>query len=779
MRKRIQSFMPLLADLALLLLLTFPALAPLLTTAPTRSADGLLHLYRLVQFDALWQHGIFFTRWFPDVAYGYGLPLLNYYAPLAYYVTAPLHLLGASFPLALNLSLAAALYASAAGMFFFARALTEPLRNIVDPIANSDAKPSQSPTHLAAFIAALAYVYAPYLLFNAFQRANLAEQWALACAPFALWRFLELTRRVNAVNWALAILTFAAVLLSHNVTGFLFAPLLLIFSLACVAAQSARFAPRAWGALFSAYALGFALAAFFLLPALGERDYAQLARVMVTPDFDYRFHFVAPHELAARLPRADTGRLNPTFPDTLGLVQILLASAGVVILLTKFRARRALPLYALGIAALGFVFLMLAVSQPLWDNLSLLSFVQLPMRLRGLVALCLAPLTGIFLFALRERAQLVAACAALIALVLSAAPLLYPRYAKDVPSNPTRNDMFTYEQASGAFGTTSFGEYLPVWVQTLPNQSPFADAYARNEIPDRFIVPEGVTRCGQTVTPLAQTLCAASQSSWHAVYRAFYFPGWRVTVNDQPVEITPTPRTGLIAFEVPPDARVRVEYVGTPLEKIAEGISLASAALIFGILIFTFARRRTSPNKNPGSNQPSPPSAALIPLLLVACGLLALKFFYLDRVSNPFVAHFDGVTVQGLAHPRDISFENAMQLLGYETDTPQTRRGDTLRVTLYWRALPGLEKNYSTFVHLIAADGFVLAQKDSLHPARVPTSRWDADAYGADEHVLEIPASLAPGSYELRGGVYDPATNWRLKTGAGEDYVLLGTLEVR
>lgn len=779
MHKRIQSFIPLLAELALLLLLTLPALAPLLTAAPTRSADGLLHLYRLVQFDALWQHGVFFTRWFPDVAYGYGLPLLNYYAPLAYYVTAPLHFFGASIPLALNLSLAAALYVSATGMFFFARALLQQSQKIFDANANHAAHRAGDSANLAAFIAAIAYVYAPYLLFNAFQRANLAEQWALAFAPFALWRFLELTRRVNAMNWTLAILTFAAVLLSHNVTGFLFAPLLLFFTLACLAAQPARVAPRAWGAMFSAYALGFALAAFFLLPALLERDYAQLARVIVTPDFDYRFHFVAPQELFALVPRADTGRLNPSFPDTLGIAQIILASAGIVMLLIKFRARRALPLYALGIAALGFVFLMLAVSEPLWDNLSLLSFVQLPMRLRGLVALCLAPLTGIFLFALRARAQLVAACAAVIALVLSAAPLLYPRYAKDVPPHPTLTDMFAYEQASGAFGTTSFGEYLPVWVQTLPNQSPFADAYARNEIPDRFVIPEGVTRCGQTVTPLAQTLCAASPMSWRAVYRAFYFPGWRVTVNDQSVEITPTPRTGLISFEVPPDARVRVEYVGTPLENIAAGISLASAALIFGVLIFSFARRRAITNDIPRPNHHSSQSSVLIPLALVAFGLLALKFFYLDRVNNPLVAHFDGVTVQGIAQPRNIAFENAMQLLGYETNTAQARRGDTLRVTLYWRTRPGLEKNFSTFVHLTSADGFVLAQKDSLHPAHVPTSRWDTDAYGADEHVLEIPASLAPGNYELRGGVYDPATNTRLKTTKGEDYVLLGTVEVR
>ena len=44
-------------------------------------------------------------------------------------------------------------------------------------------------TTLGAFISAVAFLYAPYILFNSIHRANLAEQWALAFAPFALWRF--------------------------------------------------------------------------------------------------------------------------------------------------------------------------------------------------------------------------------------------------------------------------------------------------------------------------------------------------------------------------------------------------------------------------------------------------------------------------------------------------------------------------------------------------------------------------------------------------------------
>ncbi len=759
-----------LSWLALLALWALPALAPLFSPTLTRSADGLLHLYRLVQLDALWHAGIFFTRWLPDLAFGYGMPLFNYYAPLVYYLTTPLHWLGAPFPLALNLALAAALFVGAAGTFFFARAL---LRQIFE----TRAAPSRAFIPLAAFTAALAYVYAPYILFNALQRANLAEQWALAFAPFALWRFLALTQRVNARNWTLAALAFAAVLLSHNVTSFLFAPALFFFMLACFLAEPKRAAALA---ALSAFGVALALAAFFWLPALAERDFVQIARVVVTPDFDYRFNFVAPTELFAFLPRADTGRLNPSFPDTLGVVQILLASCGALALLWKFRTRRALPFAALALAALGLVALTLSFSQPLWDHVSLLAFIQLPMRLRGLVALFLAPFVGVSIFLVPARGRVAGAGLAAAALVLSALPLLYPRYAMDVPPNPNLRDMFAYEQATGAFGATSFGEYLPVWVQNLPDQTPFGSSYARGEIPMRLEIPEGVNVCGARLEQLGAAFCVDANDSWRAVYRAFYFPGWRVTLDGAPLDIAPTPRTGLLMFDVKKSGALRVEYVGTTLERLAEWISLAAALLVVGVAGYALWRKRRGESTNGFENTiPFSQAAILIPLAFVAVGLLGLKFFYLDRVNNPFVAHFDGVTVQAVAQPRRVSFANAIEWLGYDVSATTARRGETVRVTLYWRALPDLKKNLSVFAHLTTADGATLAQQDNLHPANVPTARWDADAYAADEHLLQIPSTLAPGVYELRAGVYDPATNARLQTADGSAYVSLGALTVQ
>jgi hypothetical protein len=734
----------------------------------------------MVQLSALWRDGIVWTRWLPDLAFGNGMPLFNYYAPLVYYLTTPFALAGLGVLLALNLSLAAALVSGAVGMFFLACGLV----------------PKQT-SPLAPFVSALAYLYAPYLLFNALARGNLAEQWALALAPFALWRFWKLSSEPGAWNWILAVLAAAAALLAHNVTGFFLAPLLFGFGIVSWAALlpggagaevqapglarahaplNAPTATRAL-ALGSAFVAALALASFFWLPALLERDYIQIARVIVTPDFDYRFNFVVPTELVALLPRADTGRLNPAYPATLGLVQVLLACTGVLLWMVKGRSRRTLPLGYLAAAALVLVMLMLSFSQPVWDRVSLLAFVQLPMRLRGLAALSMAPLAGLPLAWLTGRRQILAAAAVSSALVVSALPLLYPRYARDTPPQPTLTDMLAYERRTGTLGTTSFGEYLPVWVQDVPDALPMSQAYAQNRIPDRFLIPQGVESCGETLTRLSETVCVNAPVGWRALYRAFFFPGVSAGIDNTLVEARPNPRDGLVTFDVPPGKHtLTVAFSSTPLESQADWITLCAALLVLGVTGYALLHRQ--PAAAPDESGVRLPPLPLAALALVGLALLGLKFFYLDHVSNPIVTHFDGVHIDGFAAPRPVRFDNALELLGWDTGGTVFKTGDTVRTTLYWRALPALDTNLSTFVHLTAPDGFVHAQQDNLHPANLPTTRWDMDAYAADVHRFIIPPDLPPGEYDLRAGVYNPATRVRLKPPGGADYVLLAKIQV-
>ncbi|HUS70168.1 MAG TPA: hypothetical protein VM075_05245, partial [Anaerolineae bacterium] len=94
-------------DLGLLVVLLLPSFVAITLLQPglPRTADGYLHLLRVVEIDQGWRDGVFYPRWAPDMAYGYGYPIFNYNAPLLYHITEMVHLMGLGFESAFKLVL--------------------------------------------------------------------------------------------------------------------------------------------------------------------------------------------------------------------------------------------------------------------------------------------------------------------------------------------------------------------------------------------------------------------------------------------------------------------------------------------------------------------------------------------------------------------------------------------------------------------------------------------------------------------------------------------------
>jgi len=79
-------------------------------------------------------------------------------------------------------------------------------------------------------------------------------------------------------------------------------------------------------------------------------------------------------------------------------------------------------------------------------------------------------------------------------------------------------------------------------------------------------------------------------------------------------------------------------------------------------------------------------------------------------------------------------------------------------VTLYWLALRDVGANDKAFVHLLSADGAVIAQHDGDPVGGfTPTSRWRSGELIADRHRVPLPPGLPSGEYRLRAGMYQPA----------------------
>src|SRR5687768_13919989 len=67
----------------LLLPLSYWGISPMFRESYIEGADAFAHLFRLYEVDLALRDGVLFPRWIPDFLFGYGYPLLNFYAPLS------------------------------------------------------------------------------------------------------------------------------------------------------------------------------------------------------------------------------------------------------------------------------------------------------------------------------------------------------------------------------------------------------------------------------------------------------------------------------------------------------------------------------------------------------------------------------------------------------------------------------------------------------------------------------------------------------------------------
>ena len=100
----------------------------------------------------------------------------------------------------------------------------------------------------------------------------------------------------------------------------------------------------------------------------------------------------------------------------------------------------------------------------------------------------------------------------------------------------------------------------------------------------------------------------------------------------------------------------------------------------------------------------------------------------------------------------EADFDGKMKLLGYGLSV----EAGQLTVTLYWQTEQLMGYDYTVFVHLLNAQGQLLAQHDGQPwwDESIPTTTWLPGETLRDRHTLTLPPTLPPGPYTLRVGVY-------------------------
>lgn len=172
-------------------------------------------------------------------------------------------------------------------------------------------------------------------------------------------------------------------------------------------------------------------------------------------------------------------------------------------------------------------------------------------------------------------------------------------------------------------------------------------------------------------------------------------------------------------------------------------------------------------------------------------GTLALGIYALTGVLGPAFAPpqpMNPSEVAAIPNPTAVDFgsqtgdstSTVARLLGYHIAPQEVAPGDTINVTLYWRALARTEVPHVVFVHVMSDTGTMIAQRDT-YPGlgHYPTIAWDPDVAFADTYRVQIPESAyAPDAGYIQVGLY-ASGGPRLTTDDGRDALRLARIRVR
>ncbi|MBI4319017.1 MAG: hypothetical protein HY675_11055 [Chloroflexi bacterium] len=716
--------------------------------------DSPFLFQRLFEIDRNVREGVWFSRWAPDFAYGYGYPFFNFYAHLSYYVAELFVLLGSGFIWALKLTQLLFLFGSGLTMYIFTRELW--------------AKDF-------AALAAVAYVYTPFHFANVYLRGDsLSELAAYALYPAILWAFYRLVKTGNILYVAVGSAFYAALALTHNISSLIFSPVIVAF--ACFALvwdiwqrrgqRDYLHLARTAGLILLSVLLGLGLSAFFWIPALGERQFVYLEHV-TQGYFDFHNHFLDFARLVQWHPIYDYRFADPGaagLPFQLGLVQVLLAFAGLAAALTgripqtgpvqgraalvdsplypwetdTMRATSDTPshirksqrayLYFFAALALATGFLLLPSSAFVWERVPLMSMIQFPWRLLSLVGIGTSLLAASTLGLAGDRRRLrVAVFWAVATLTIAASTVALTPERWDIGEEDiNRARVMEYEYLTSSIGTTTTYEYLPKWAK----ERPWTSAYLL-DYPDVRDLPPVSSKGGEIHSIESRVnlkrVRVRTDKEDEITFRTLYFPGWRATLDGRDVPLRPADPSGLISVNVPAGEYEVTVFLGqTDLQAGAGRVSTGALLLLLALVVIALVRRRSwSTGITLGKG--GVPLWQVAVLVVVISPLLVLMAWNLDALilgkpKPPGLETLSADVHSPFAHRHSsgIVLGDALTFVGYTWSSPRAKVGETVTLETYWRPHRELSSDLRITARLVSPAESLFA-RDRTYAAQTST----------------------------------------------------------
>ncbi len=572
----------------LLVLFLLPAMAPFFRPGYFWNANDARHdVYFIFEYHRAVEDGILFPRWSPDFTFGYGYPFFNVYAPLAVQVGEVLHLMGWSFTAAVKGVFILSILLSAMAMFTFAREWLSPW---------------------AAWLAALVYTYAPYHLFDMYQRAAMAESFSFVWLPWVLQGVRRSMRDERPGGIWLLALAYGGLMLTSNLVAVLFTPVVILYTLFSLGHLWWTRKEWTWGWVTRPLVgglLGLGLSAWFWLPALAEFRYVNQEQ-WYGGYYDFHQHFVYFFQLFS--PHWGFGISVPGPDDVisyqLGLVPYLLALAGLwhTLHTRDGEIRRHGLLFLLTLV--GAIFLTTGASAWLWDHIPGIAFAQFPWRYLLLAVLSLSLLVGIGYTRVRSVWIWVAA----ILLLWGSAPYLRVQVSEPLPEQgPVGLPALMRFQASAheMTGVTVYATRVPTWSGLAEQMVRGTDVRTRVDFGHVERDP-GLEVRVLGYTSREDRVWYRAEGEGHAiVFNRQMYPGWKAYIYDaqgQRVEqvlswedMGTEPPYGLVRVPVPAGEHILVlRFEDTWPRRVGKALSWITAIGLFSWFIHSKSRRRAT-----------------------------------------------------------------------------------------------------------------------------------------------------------------------------------------
>lgn len=538
-----------------------------------------MDLARMVEFDAAVRAGDYLPLWSPDFYHGYGSPLFQFYAPLAYYLTELPVLAGFDIPTSLKITMLVAVLGSGVAMYQLVAARLSPW---------------------AACLGGALYMVAPYRLVDIFVRHALAEHCAFLWLPLVALGTERFVARKSRIGLALGIVATAGLLLTHNVMALIGLPVCVTVGW-LLGARNANWRDFLLAGLPAL--LGVGLSAFFWWPALSGRPLTYAEESLTGGYFDFRQHFVDTGRfLSLEWGFGESGpQAAEKMPLQIGWPHLLAGLAAAVALVRTIRfGSRPRPVElrwaAAGLVVLGgAVFMCHAASQGLWAALPLVKYVQFPWRFLALVvfggALCGAAALH-SLGALRPRWEKPAFAIGLIAVMAAYFP--YYSEARFLALHAGQQKMVRVSSATLQAPETS-QTFLPISgvVTVISMRVTGERATSSDDFLPRTVVQKP-TQPAETLFSAPTGAISTAERTGQNRYQAqvnlreagvvqlaqFWFPGWAALVDGHPAGTAPSGPLGLASCEVPGGQHaLEFRYLGLPQRRTAGLVSWACLAL--------------------------------------------------------------------------------------------------------------------------------------------------------------------------------------------------------